>query len=146
MDDLGEDLQSGDCYDPVREKWCTIAPMQHKRSCLSVVGLSGFIYAIGGCNGAEGALISVEKYNIEKNRWEEVQSLPNAHVSSCATCLGKYIYIFGGRTLAYPPEIIDSIDCYDPSGDKWFSVGKLLLKRSEAGVVIVAFMFTYNIC
>lgn len=137
MDDFGEDLESGDCYDPVREKWCSIAPMQHKRSCLSVVSLSGFIYAIGGCNGSEGALHSVEKYDIEKETWEEVQPLPSVRISSCATRSGKYIYVFGGRTLAYPPEILDSIDCYDTSNNKWFSVGKFHVKRSEAGVVIV---------
>lgn len=137
MDDTGEDLQTGDCYDPIREKWSSIVPMCHKRSCVTTVSLGGYIYAIGGCNASEGGLDSAERYDVQHNIWEEVERLPSVRVSACATHSGDCIYVFGGRTLGYPPEILDTIDCYDTRINKWFSVGKLQLRRAEAGVVII---------
>ena len=132
-------LQTGDCYDPVRERWCSISPMLHRRACACVVSSHNHIYAIGGWGSSSVVEDSVERYDIQKDLWEKVAPLPTARQKACATCINNCIYVFGGKKYAYTPghEYLNSIECYDAQWNKWSTVGQLHSKLSDAAVVVV---------
>ena len=48
-----------------------VAPMLMPRGGVGVAGLGGFLYAVGGNDGA-ASLQSVERYNPHTNRWNRV--------------------------------------------------------------------------
>lgn len=59
-------LRSVEYYEPLIDKWQTVAPMLHKRIMLAASTLNGFIYVIGG-EGEGGHLQSIERYNPSEN-------------------------------------------------------------------------------
>ena len=99
-------------YDPRLNTWINVKSMLTKRSyfyaCVVNVsekadGFSNadrkgnekqFIYAIGGKN-REGALSSVERYDLSTNSWEFVSSLPSAYYAHSGCVLKDVIYISG---------------------------------------------------
>ena len=139
MDFHGDMLQTGDCYDPVRERWSSISPMLHRRTCAPVVSYDKHIYAIGGWGPSSVVEDSVERYDVQRNQWEQVAPLPTARQKACATCINNYIYVFGGRKYAYTPghEYLDSIECYNVQKNKWSTIGHLHSKLSDAAVVVM---------
>ena len=129
-----------DCYDPVMERWCSRSPMLHKRAYAPVVGCGNYIYAIGGVkdsdpyNQIDGIEEdTVERYDIQKNQWEEVARLPFPRSNQCAVYVDNYIYVFGG-TKGH--EYVDQIDCYDVVQNKWSNAGQLNSKLSHAAAVV----------
>lgn len=129
-----------DCYDPVMERWWSRSPMLRKRACAPVVGCGNYIYVIGGVSNSDPyndiddtEEDSVERYDVQKNQWEEVACLPFARRNQCAVYVGNYIYVFGG-TKGH--EYVDQVDCYDVVQNKWSNAGQLNSKLSNAAAVV----------
>ena len=51
-----------------------VAPMLMPRGGVGVAGLGGYLYAVGGNDGA-ASLQSVERYNPHTNKWSRVASM-----------------------------------------------------------------------
>jgi len=96
-------------YDPRLNSWITVNPMETRRAyfyaCVLTVdsGESGadvvpkrkqFIYAVAGKN-REGALSSVERYDMAKNTWELVRSMPASYYAHSGCVLNDMIYVTG---------------------------------------------------
>ena len=99
-------------YDPRLNNWIIIKSMQAKRAyfyaCASEISENDgliesscqnlfkkqFMFAIGGKN-REGALCSVERYDMTKNTWEFVRSLPASYYAHSGCVLNNMIYITG---------------------------------------------------
>ena len=58
-------------YDPECDSWSMVAPMLMPRGGVGVAGLGGYLYAVGGNDGA-ASLQSVERYNPHTNKWSRV--------------------------------------------------------------------------
>jgi N-acetylneuraminic acid mutarotase len=64
----------GDCekceqYSIKENVWRSIASMHFKRNGASVVSFDKTIFIFGGNNQAQGSLDSIERYNIEFDKW-----------------------------------------------------------------------------
>lgn len=68
---LGENANSVECYDPFKNKWEFIAPMNIQRYAHSVVVHGDRLYAIGGACGC-GTLDSIEYYDPAIDKWTMV--------------------------------------------------------------------------
>lgn len=66
---------SMEIYDPDTNNWTVADHMKVERSRFSLVVCNEKLYAIGG-RAANSILSSVEAYDIERNRWDFVESLP----------------------------------------------------------------------
>lgn len=64
-------LNSVECYDPFKNKWEFIAPMNQKRCSHSVAVHKNRLYAFGGLNG--GINDSVEYYDPTIDKWTLVK-------------------------------------------------------------------------
>lgn len=58
-------------YDPESDSWSAVAPMLMPRGGVGLAGLRGYLYAVGGNDGA-ASLQSVERYNPHTNKWSRV--------------------------------------------------------------------------
>jgi hypothetical protein len=68
MNDMALELSSMESYNPVTREWQPLANMAARRAYMGVGVIDDHIYAVGGWNGHEGMLDTVEKYSIEKVR------------------------------------------------------------------------------
>ena len=75
-DDDDGPLSSAEVFDPQTQTWAPIAPMSTERQYVMVAAVQGKLYAAGGDRPGErrlnGALLSVEAYDPQQNRWEAV--------------------------------------------------------------------------
>ncbi len=96
-------------YDPRLNSWIIVKSMETKRAyfyaCVLSVSSSEinsdeeptskqFIYAVAGKN-REGALCSVERYDMTRNIWEFVRSMPASYYAHSGCVLNNMIYISG---------------------------------------------------
>ncbi|XP_020782264.2 kelch-like protein 42 [Boleophthalmus pectinirostris] len=99
------------CYNPFRNEWNQVAPLNQKRSNFKLLAVQGKLYAVGG-----QCLSTVECYSPEQDWWTFVSSMPNplAEFSACE-CQGM-IYVMGGYTSK---DRNTNVLQYCPSSDKW---------------------------
>ena len=96
--------------------------------------------SIGGSNESEGALASVERFDLDTSQWTEVTPMesPRAGLSVAVSC--GLLYVFGGRTAREeysPPVTLTAVDMYDPKEKKWKHVTDLCFSRCDFGIGIV---------
>lgn len=49
-------VRTVDVYDPVKDVWTTVKPMEARRSTLGAAVLDNMVYAVGGFDGSTGEL------------------------------------------------------------------------------------------
>uniref|UniRef100_A0A674N990 Kelch-like family, member 42 n=1 Tax=Takifugu rubripes TaxID=31033 RepID=A0A674N990_TAKRU len=106
-----QEISAVHCYNPCRNEWNQVAPLNQKRSNLKLLAVEGKLYAVGGqCLG------TVECYSPEQDWWTCVSSMPDplAEFSACE-CQGM-IYVMGGYTAR---ERNTNILRYCPTSDAW---------------------------
>ncbi|KAK6314767.1 kelch-like protein 42 [Coregonus clupeaformis] len=106
-----QEISAAHCYNPCRNEWNQVAPLNQKRSNFKLLAVRGKLYAVGGqCQG------TVECYSPEQDWWTCVSSLPDplAEFSACE-CQGM-IYVMGGYTAR---DRNTSVLRYCPSSDSW---------------------------
>jgi N-acetylneuraminic acid mutarotase len=98
----GKRLNTVEAYDPITNRWATVASMPTARNALAAVtGPDGRIYAIGG-HSKGGITNTVEAYNPTTNSWTTEKSMPTSRGQLAATA-GKdgRIYVIGGGNANY---------------------------------------------
>ncbi|XP_072018160.1 kelch-like protein 28 [Amphiura filiformis] len=118
-DPLDVQLNSLWKYDPESNSWKELANMKLERSTFALVHLDGFLYAIGGkCN--DGAIRSVECYDISQNKWKSVASLKGYYALPKAVVLNGKILIYGEQ-VDFLGESLHSYmyELYDPGTNTW---------------------------
>ncbi|CAN9508476.1 unnamed protein product [Ophioblennius macclurei] len=106
-----QEISAVHCYNPCRNEWSQVAPLNQKRSNFKLLAAQGKLYAVGGqCLG------TVECYSPELDWWTGVSSLPDplAEFSACE-CQGM-IYVMGGYTAR---DRNTSVLQYCPASDAW---------------------------
>ena len=82
------------CYDPINDRWNTIAPLNERRAYVGAAVVDGCIFVIGGFNGKW--LKTVEKYDPRENRWIQVAPMKHERSSFGVCVLDGCIYVAGG--------------------------------------------------
>nr|XP_020502222.1 kelch-like protein 42 [Labrus bergylta] len=106
-----QEISAVHCYNPCRNEWNQVAPLNQKRSNFKLLAVNGKLYAVGGqCLG------TVECYSPEQDWWTCVSSMPDplAEFSACE-CQGM-IYVMGGYTAR---DRNTSVLRYCPISDTW---------------------------
>src|SRR5690348_7010458 len=92
--------------------WTYIANMNTPRSKLCAAMLNGQLYAIGGWNGNDGYLKSVERYDPVADHWSLVAEMRETRKHAAALAHNGRIYVAGGWNDVN--GYVRSIECYDP--------------------------------
>lgn len=140
ISELGIELCTVDCYNPITNGWTSLSPMATKRAYAGVSFLDGCIYVVGGLSDSKDALSTVEKYSVEENCWSTVASMAVARAGAVAAAGNGRLYVFGGRDYSSEfraPATMSSVECYDPETDSWTFVTSMAFSRCEASVAII---------
>ena len=113
-----ESLSKAERFDTVENKWEEIANMQEKRGSAFGVASGGKIFLAGGRKNWGSRLRTCEIFNISTNEWQLIGSLKVPRVDGSMMCLKGTLYVLGG-TVDYPVGSDTSVECYDPTEDKW---------------------------
>ncbi|XP_062299810.1 kelch-like protein 42 isoform X2 [Scomber scombrus] len=100
-----QEISAVHCYNPCRNEWNQVAPLNQKRSNFKLLAVQGKLYAVGGqCLG------TLECYSPEQDWWTCVSSMPDplAEFSACE-CQGM-IYVMDRNT---------NLLRYCPTSDTW---------------------------
>ncbi|MGR9073331.1 MAG: Kelch repeat-containing protein [Gammaproteobacteria bacterium] len=109
-------------YDVFNDSWTVLSDMPTGRAAAAAAIVGNNLYVMGGrfgsapCSG--GFFDTVERYDIDKDMWEEVASLPTPRSDFTAMVVGNKIYVFGGCNGSGD---IDDVDVYNPITDSWSS-------------------------
>ncbi len=116
-------LNTVERYDPARGEWDeTVVPeFSEERYNASAILFDNKIFLIGG-RGEEDVLSKVEVYDPAQNLWYDAQDLHEEREGFTAVILNNHIYVIGGQKKEH--SMMDEIEWYDESKDKWVEVNE----------------------
>lgn len=120
---------SAELFDPTKNCWQELAPMQTCRRGVGVAILMGYLYAVGGSDGLQ-ALKLAERYDPTCDTWTRIKDMNENRSSVAAAALGEYFYAIGGYTGV--TSCLQSVERYDPNTDTWTYVANMNTPRSMA--------------
>ena len=82
-------------YDPTTDSW-TSAGGPRDRIGSAVVALGDRLYLLGGEDGFEEPIGTVDRYDPETGRWDRMPPLLTSRSSAAAAVVGQSIYVLGG--------------------------------------------------
>lgn len=107
-------------YNPVKNTWKQKGSMSEARAGLKLAAVDGKLYAIGGENGSDNALTSVEQYDPKTNVWVSKKDMIVPSDAFAIAVLDDKIYTFGGgqpdSTLPYHCGAVQEYNC---KKNKW---------------------------
>ncbi|XP_073985240.1 uncharacterized protein isoform X2 [Rhodnius prolixus] len=123
-------------YDPIKKQWSNKeAKLLTPRKSFGLVTFHGFMFVIGGQDKDNKILSSVERYDQNQKKWEEVTPLPEPLIYP-ATCVYKNnIWVAGGLN-SYPKPVVSShVYCYDPFKNLWLRSAPLRFGRGFSTLI-----------
>lgn len=122
-------------FNPRKNIWKDLAPMETTRRGVGVDILNGFLYAVGGSDGLH-ALRVVECYDPHVDAWKQVADMNQERSSVCVAVMNGYLYAIGGYDGIV--SCLQSVECYDPTTNSWSEVASMNSQRSMMAVAILS--------
>ena len=117
--------------------WIKIVPMNTARMYHSLASLNGMIYAIGGQDGNNRVLNTVECYNPKTDNWVFIKPMTQARLAASTGVIDGKLYTAGGYEESIRRPILDTVECFNPKKNKWQFKNKLRFPRGHASIVTV---------
>jgi len=102
-----DQVNTAEKYDPKKDAWTPVAPMNNVRRFLCAAVVGDKLYAIGG-DGYK----SVEVYDPKMNTWSPVADMSTEREGCGAVTYNGIIYVVGGFQL-------NTMEAYDPQKNTW---------------------------
>ncbi|ESP05145.1 hypothetical protein LOTGIDRAFT_103262 [Lottia gigantea] len=140
LSEMGTELKFIDSFNPVTKEWMRLSNMPSRKAYIGAAAIDDYIYVAGGWNEHEGPLNTVQKYSLSLDEWSVVPPLSMKRAGPSVIGVNGLLYVIGGRY--YPdqysaPITTDSMECYDPSSNKWVQMSNMPSSRCEAGAVVL---------
>lgn len=130
----------GDGGDAARSgSWTALRPAGLERTEVAAARVGRFIYVVGGFERSSGATTAaVERYDIVRNRWRRVRSMPERLNHPTAVSYRGRVYVHGGysgrRDLSSATRVLLR---YDPRRDRWARLtGSRAPRAAHAAAVV----------
>ena len=122
-----------------RDRWTALHPAQLSRTEVAAARVGRFVYVMGGFEQRSGATTAaVERYDIRRDRWRRVRSMPVGLNHPAAVAYRGNVYVVGGYTGRGDLRgEVASLLRYSPRRDRWTRLPDAPTKRAAlaAGVV-----------
>ncbi|KAL3309710.1 hypothetical protein Ciccas_011742, partial [Cichlidogyrus casuarinus] len=125
------------------QQWCWTLPLgtrewqrgpdlTGKRAKMCSIALNNKIYSIGGIDGAEKDVRTVEVLDLSAatKQWKQIASMNHVRKFAACTVFGGCIYVFGGSD----GEPLNTAEKYDPQTDTWTIISSMTVARFSAAV------------
>ncbi|XP_052816235.1 kelch-like protein 26 [Mya arenaria] len=123
----------GFCYDPAKNVWKNIPPMNMER-CRFYLGTVGSkLFAIGGDPSASmdtGDFAHCECFDLETQTWQEIAPLPGNRMEHAGTALDNCLYVSGGVQDSEGP-VFNTFFKYDIETNMWLQLPSMLTARAD---------------
>lgn len=127
-------LNSCEKYDPFKNCWTQVAPMNHARVGFGFVAIENHIYAIGGSNDMTDPLLSMEVYDVFTNKWKSLPDMNMKRAWACYAAAGPKIFVLGGGIIG---KFYESVEVFDTRSLTWYVVSPMRERRCDARAVAV---------
>ena len=105
------------------DSWDFMTSMTTNRCYAVAAWCKGKLYVIGGCDG-RSVLSCGEMYDPNVNYWRPIPLMNTPRMKSGIAVYDEQIYVFGGVS-DLGQTILSSVECYNPSGNRWTFVSPL---------------------
>ena len=95
-DQMGQPVDSFECYDYSKKKWMTLQSMPTKRAAPAVGVVGDKIVAIGGVGDVQQPVNAVEVYDIKEKVWKQQEDLPEGLLGISSVVKGINSELRGG--------------------------------------------------
>ena len=131
-------------FDIKTGQWIELAPRISKAHGFQLSAYGNYIYAFGGfayeasTRPAWKSIDVVERYDILKNEWSEIGTMPRKRSSNALATIGSQVFLFGGwdATPKFENDIDGTfhseIDVFDMKSEKWKTLSVFLPKKRRA--------------
>jgi hypothetical protein len=120
------------------DSWRALRPAPLERTEVSAARIGRSIYVIGGFEvGSIDGSHAVERYDIRRNRWTRVRSLPIGLNHSTATVHGGRLYVQGGYAGSGLSEPTAALLEYDPERNRWRRLRSAPTARAAHAAAVV---------
>ena len=113
-------------------RWKPLRPALLERTEVGAARIGRFVYVVGGFTPAgQRTAKAVERYDIERNRWKRVRSMPVGLNHTVAVAYGGDLYVMGGyasTTGLNGP--VATLYRYRPKTDRWSKLPSAPSKRA----------------
>jgi len=146
-------------YDPQTDRWEEKAALPGGRHHTAAAVVNGKIYVIGGFMGIWNwhtltrwkwkATSDVWEYDPGQNRWRERAPMPTARGAHALGVIDGKIYAVGGKIAhkahkeheggkkAWPEEILNTFEVYDPVADSWQALPPMPTPRDHHAAAVL---------
>ncbi len=114
--------------------WNALAPMPTARAGFGLAVVSGKIYAIGGTNGDNTPLNTVEEYNPVTDLWTTKNSMPTPRSGFATAVYDNKIYVIGGSLSS---GFAANNEVYDPATNTWSQKASMTTPRADVCASII---------
>ena len=134
-------LAAGGDGDAARsDSWTALRPSGLERAEVAAARVGRFIYVVGGFDRGSGGdtTAAVERYDITRNRWRRVRSMPVGLNHPTAAARRGKLYVHGGYTARRDLSSATArLFAYDPRRDRWSRLPKSRVPRAAHALAVV---------
>jgi Kelch motif len=104
-----------------RGKWLALAPATLKRTEVTAARIGRFVYVVGGFEERSGQTVAaLERYDIRRNSWRRLRSMPIGVNHGVATAHRGKLYVHGGYTARRDlSSATRRLYSYTPQTNRW---------------------------
>jgi non-specific serine/threonine protein kinase len=120
-------------------RWTALQPALLSRTEVAAARVGRFIYVVGGFEQRSGGTTAaVERYDIRRDRWRRVRSMPVGLNHPAAAAYRGAVYVLGGYTGRGDLRgEVASLYRYDPRRDRWARLPDAPTKRAALAVGVI---------
>ena len=120
-------------------RWTALRPSLLSRTEVAAARIGRFIYVVGGFERRSGrSTAAVERYDLRRDRWRRVRSMPVALNHPAAAAYRGDVYVLGGYTGRGDLRgEVASLYRYDPGRDRWSRLPDAPTRRAALAVGVV---------
>jgi len=124
--------------EPAGPQWRTLAPAKLARTEVAAARVGRFIYVMGGFLRAGFTTAATERYDIARDRWTRVVSMPVPLNHAAATAYKGRVYVVGGYSsrTALADEVA-TLYRYNPTRDRWRRLPSMRIARGALAVGVI---------
>jgi N-acetylneuraminic acid mutarotase len=120
-------------------KWTALHPATLARTEVAAARIGRFVYVVGGFEQrTKATTAAVERYDIVRDRWRRLPSMPVGLNHPAATAYDGDVYVLGGFASSGALEgEVPTLYRYDPQRDRWSQLPSAPTRRAALAVGVI---------
>jgi N-acetylneuraminic acid mutarotase len=128
---------TGAAADSSVHRWRALHDATLSRTEVGAARIGRFIYVVGGFVPSGETTSAVERYNIGRDRWRRVASMPIAVNHPAVTSYRGRLYVYGGYTDSSFGPVTAALQRLDPGTGRWTLLPASPTPRAAAGLAAI---------